>query len=161
MTLFNYLLAKEWMSSPLISHNPTEIPSGKNIGLVKTLPRELMSWGKPQAAMFMNSQSFSTFLQALAEDIINVSEVLLIFLYCSLASVPVVFHRSIVLVLEGTQYLLLVGESFSSLMSCKIKWNISAGSLKLGRQSSTTINPSSHSALSGIDFIIFLNVLLY
>lgn len=32
MTLFNYLLAKEYMSFPLISHNPTEIPSGKNIG---------------------------------------------------------------------------------------------------------------------------------
>lgn len=58
------------------------------------------------------------------KDIINVSEVLLISLYCSLASVPVVFQCSIFLLLEGRQYLLLVGHSFSSLMSCKIKWNI-------------------------------------
>lgn len=55
------------------------------------------------------------------KDIINVSEVLLISFYCSLANVPVVFQCSIFLLLEGRQYLLLVVHSFSSLMSCKIK----------------------------------------
>lgn len=58
------------------------------------------------------------------KDIINVSEVLLISLYCSLASIPVVFQCSILLLLEGRQYLLLIGHSFSSIMSCKIKWSI-------------------------------------
>lgn len=108
------------------------------------------------------SKVLAHFYKLWQKDIINVSEVLLIFLYCSLATVPVVFHCSIFFI-TGRKTIPLAVRTllfFFNELQSKAEYNF-VGSLKLGHECSTTINPSSHSALSSINFIIFLNVLLY